>query len=87
MLFTPHLSSYDYSVVSKIKFMNVKEYPFAQELVTNTQGNVLKVIIDFRDYERILEALEDEGLYNAMMQVKDETPLSLEQALAELEKE
>jgi hypothetical protein len=67
--------------------MNVKEYPFAQELVTNTQGNVLKVIIDFRDYERILEALEDEGLYNAMMQVKDETPLSLEQALAELEKE
>ncbi len=67
--------------------MNVKEYPFAQELVTNTQGNVLKVIIDFRDYERILEALEDEGLYNAMMQVKGETPLSLEQALAELEKE
>jgi hypothetical protein len=67
--------------------MNVKEYPFAQELVTNTQGNVLKVIIDFRDYELILEALEDDGLYNAMMQVKDETPLSLEQALAELEKE
>ena len=67
--------------------MNVKEYPFAQELVTNTQGNVLKVIIDFRDYECILEALEDDGLYNAMMQVKDETPLSLEQALAELEKE
>jgi hypothetical protein len=31
--------------------------------------------------------IEDEGLYNAMMQVKDETPLSLEQALVELEKE
>ena len=67
--------------------MNVKEYPFAQELVTNTQGDVLKVIIDFHDYERILEAIEDEGLYKAMMEVKDEIPLSLEEALAELEKE
>jgi hypothetical protein len=33
------------------------------------------------------ELIEDEGLYNAMMQVKDETPLSLEQALVELKKE
>jgi hypothetical protein len=33
------------------------------------------------------ELIEDRGLYNAMMQVKDETPLSLEQALVELEKE
>jgi hypothetical protein len=33
------------------------------------------------------EFIEDEGLYNAMMQVKDETPLSLEQALVELKKE
>jgi hypothetical protein len=33
------------------------------------------------------EFIEDLGLYNAMMQVKDETPLSLEQALVELEKD
>lgn len=66
--------------------MNIKEYPFAQELVTNTQGDVLKVIIDFHDYERILEVIEDEGLYQAMIKVKDEAPLSLEQALMELEK-
>ncbi|MFN5265053.1 MAG: hypothetical protein ACK6CP_10800 [Pseudanabaena sp.] len=26
--------------------------------------------------------MEDEGLYNAMITVKDETPLSLEEALA-----
>ena len=28
------------------------------------------------------ELIKDEGLYNAMMVVKDETPLSLEEALA-----
>lgn len=33
------------------------------------------------------ELIEDEGLYNAMITVKDETPLSLEQALVELKKE
>jgi hypothetical protein len=31
--------------------------------------------------------LEDEGLYQAMLTTKDEKPLSLESALAELEKE
>jgi hypothetical protein len=31
--------------------------------------------------------IEDRGLYNAMMAVKDETPLSLEEALVELEKD
>jgi RelB Antitoxin alpha helical domain len=67
--------------------MNVKNYPFAQELITDTQGHVLKVVINFQDYERIIEAIEDEGLYRAMMEVKQETPLSLKEALAELEKE
>ena len=31
--------------------------------------------------------VEDRGLYNAMMQVKDETPFSLNKALVELEKD
>jgi len=65
--------------------MNAKDYPFAQELITDTQGQILKVIINFQDYERIIETIEDEGLYRAMMEVKDETPLSFEEALAELE--
>ncbi len=64
--------------------MNAQDYPFAQELITDTQGHILKVVINFQDYERIIEAIEDEGLYRAMIEVKDETPLSFEQALAEL---
>ncbi len=67
--------------------MNAQDYPFAQELITDTQGNILKVVINFQDYERIIEAIEDEGLYRAMMEVKDETPLSFEQALAEVDKQ
>ena len=67
--------------------MNVKDYPFAHELITDTQGHVLKVVINFQDYERIIEAIEDEGLYRAMTEVKQETPLNLKEALAELEKE
>jgi len=67
--------------------MNVLDYPFAQELITDSQGHILKVVIDFQDYERIIAAVEDEGLYRAMMEVKDETPLSLESALAELDKD
>jgi hypothetical protein len=27
--------------------INVKDYPFAQELITNTQGHILKVVINF----------------------------------------
>ncbi len=67
--------------------MNAKDYPFTQELITDTQGHILKVIINFQDYERIIETIEDEGLYRAMIEVKDETSLSFEEALAELDKE
>ncbi|WP_081431526.1 hypothetical protein [Moorea bouillonii] len=67
--------------------MNLKYYPLAQELIADNQGNIQKVVINFQDYERLIESFEDEGLYRAMMEVKDETPLSLEEALAELDKE
>ncbi|WP_287267124.1 MULTISPECIES: hypothetical protein [unclassified Moorena] len=66
---------------------NHKDYPLAQELIADNKGNIEKVLIDFQDYERLIESFEDEGLYRAMMEVKDETPLSLEEALAELDKE
>lgn len=72
---------------NKDKIMGVKDYPLAQELITDSQGQILKVVINFQDYERIIEAIEDEGLYRAMMKVKDETPLSIEEALAELEQQ
>ncbi|NEO16232.1 MAG: hypothetical protein F6K59_25335 [Moorea sp. SIO3F7] len=67
--------------------MNPKDYPLAQELIADNQGTIQKVVINFKDYERLIETLEDEGLYRAMMEVKDETPLSLEEALAELDQE
>lgn len=67
--------------------MNIKDYPFAQDLITDNQGQIQQVIINFEDYQQIIETYEDTGLYRAMIDVKDETPLTLEEALIELEKE
>ena len=60
-------------------------YPFAQELITDAQGHVRKVILDLADYQALLTALEDEGLYRAMQAVRHETSLSLSAALSALE--
>ncbi|NMG06072.1 hypothetical protein DP117_04005 [Brasilonema sp. UFV-L1] len=62
--------------------MKANKYPFAQEVITDTQGNVRKVITNFDDYQRLLEAIEDEGLILAMKEVQDETPLNLNEVLA-----
>lgn len=67
--------------------MQTNQYPFAQELITDIEGNIRKVVIDFQDYLRLIEAIEDEGLILAMKEVENETPLHLDEALAELEKE
>ncbi|MBD2443956.1 MAG: hypothetical protein AN487_08905 [Anabaena sp. CRKS33] len=67
--------------------MQTNKYPFAQELITDIEGNIRKVVIDFHDYLRLLEAIEDEGLILAMKEVENETPLHLNEALAELEEE
>jgi len=67
--------------------MKINEYPFVQEFVTDSSGEIRKVILQFEDYQRLLEALEDEGLYRAMQEVIGEEPLSLEQALAAIEHE
>jgi hypothetical protein len=67
--------------------MQTNQYPFAQELITDVEGNIGKVVIDFQDYLRLLEAIEDERLIIPMKKVENETPLNLDAALAELEKE
>jgi hypothetical protein len=67
--------------------MNIKDYPLAQELIIDNQGHIQQVILNFEDYQQMIEIYEDEGLYRAMIDVKGETPLSLEEALIELEKE
>jgi hypothetical protein len=66
--------------------MQTNQYPFFQELITDIEGNIRKVVIDFQDYLQLLEPLEDEGLILAMKEVENETPLNLDEALAELEK-
>lgn len=65
--------------------MKAEEYPFVQELITDKQGQVLKVVLDFPEYQRLIEAIEDEGLYKAMQGFIDETPLNMNQALDKLE--
>ena len=63
------------------------DYPFAQELITDTQGNIRQVILNFDDYQQLLEGLEDEALYQAMKTTINETPMSREEALEALEEE
>jgi RelB Antitoxin alpha helical domain len=62
-------------------------YPFAQELITDTQGNIRQVILNFEDYQQLLERLEDEALYQAMKTTINETPMSREEVLKALEEE
>ncbi|NJP08356.1 MAG: hypothetical protein HC866_01870 [Leptolyngbyaceae cyanobacterium RU_5_1] len=64
--------------------MQTQNYPFAKELITDPEGNIRKVVLDIEDYQRLLDALEEEGFYRAMMEVRDETPLNLTEALLEL---
>jgi len=52
------------------------EFPFATEFVTNRRGQISKVVLDFRHYRALIEAVEDAGLYRAMKQVAKEKPLS-----------
>jgi RelB Antitoxin alpha helical domain len=61
------------------------DYPFAQEFITDASGKIRKVIIDIADYQKLIDALEDEGLYRAMTETRGETPMSLTEALNELE--
>lgn len=65
--------------------MKTQKYPFAKDLIFDGEGKVSQVVIDFSDYELLLEAMEDEALSLAMMEVKDEISLDIETALAELE--
>ncbi|MBD2610238.1 hypothetical protein H6G94_02935 [Nostoc punctiforme FACHB-252] len=64
--------------------MQADKYPFAQELITDIEGNIRKVVIGFDDYLRLLEAIENEGLILAMKAVKHEKPLNIDEALAQL---
>ena len=61
------------------------DYPFADELITNTTGQVSKVILGYRHYRQLLELVEDAGLDRAMKTVAKEKPLTRRQALHALD--
>ncbi|CAD0220727.1 MULTISPECIES: hypothetical protein [Planktothrix] len=67
--------------------MKIEDYPLAKELLFDAEGNISQVILNYTDYQYLLDALEDRGLLLAMDEVKHEKPLSLQEALTELEKE
>jgi hypothetical protein len=67
--------------------MKIEDYPLAKELIFDAEGNISQVILDYNDYQYFLAAIEDKGLLLAMGEVKNETPLNLEQAISELETE
>lgn len=67
--------------------MKNTNYPFAQELITDTQGNIRQVVLNFEDYQQLLEILEDEALYRAMEATTSEIPMNLDEALKALEEE
>lgn len=67
--------------------ITTENFPFAQEFITDNTGKVQKVILDFEQYQRLIEALENEGLFQAMLETKNEIPLTKDQALALLEEE
>lgn len=67
--------------------LKLEAYPFAQELIVDSQGRIIKVIVDFEDYQYLLEVIEEQGLYNAMLEVKNNIPLNRQKALEALEKD
>lgn len=62
-----------------------KDYPFVEEFLTDSSGKIRKVVLQLKDYHRLLESIEDQGLYNAMQVVRGEQPLSAEEALKALD--
>jgi RelB Antitoxin alpha helical domain len=67
--------------------MKIEDYPLAKELIFDAEGNISQVILNYTDYQYLIEAIEERGLLLAMREVKDEKPLTLQQALRELEQE
>jgi|HubBroStandDraft_6_1064221.scaffolds.fasta_scaffold260873_2 PHD/YefM family antitoxin component YafN of YafNO toxin-antitoxin module len=59
------------------------------QFITNEKGERIAVIVSIEDYEEMIEALEDLADIRAIDEAKasNETPIPLEQALAEIERE
>ena len=53
----------------------------AKSYITDEKGSVKSVVIDFEAFKRIEEALLDQGLAEAMEEVKDESEISAEEMM------
>lgn len=65
--------------------MMTNSYPFVDELITDAQGRVVKVVMDLPRYQALIDAIEDAALLRAMQEAERETPLSRDAALRELD--
>jgi DNA-binding HxlR family transcriptional regulator len=52
---------------SWVRQLNLKpeEFPYVQELITDTHGQVSKVVLHFEDYQRLLAGLKPETTNNS----------------------
>lgn len=41
------------------------QFPYVQELITDTQGQVSKVVLHFEDYQRLIAGLKPEATNNS----------------------
>ncbi len=57
------------------------EYPFAEELITDVRGHVSKIVLAIPAYRKLLDAIEDAGLYRAMQKTRKEKDLTKDEAL------
>jgi hypothetical protein len=65
--------------------MSIENYPFVKELLKDKAGQVYGVTLDLPDYQKLVELLEDEGLYRAMTEISHEVSISRSEALQALE--
>jgi hypothetical protein len=68
----------------KTEIKNTETFPYASELITDIDGKICKVVIDFSSYKEMVEAIEDANLIKAIEKTKTEKNLTREEALAEL---
>mgnify|MGYP000639817957 CR=1 FL=1 len=53
----------------------------AKEYITDESGSIKSVVIDFTTFRAIEEALLDQGLEDAMLEVQDDEELTLSEAM------
>ncbi len=53
----------------------------AKEYITDESGSIKSVVIDFKTFRAIEEALLDQGLEDAMLEVRSDEELTLSEAM------